>query len=185
MAANPRYWTTVLWAGLAAGVGDTLLALVLFQVSPVRIFQSVAAGLLGRDSFQGGVATAALGMFLHFFIATTAAAVYVAASTRLKLLLKPARALWAGLRRCRLLLHEPRRRPAVAGRRPWILLLVAADGRARASRRGADRARRALSPTPPFLPPPPSLPPPLRAPLRPRAPSPPPPSPPSIPKKRP
>ena len=56
--------------------------------SPARIYQSVAAGLLGRDSFQGGLATAALGMFLHFFIATTAAAVYVAASTRRKLLLK-------------------------------------------------------------------------------------------------
>ncbi len=78
----------MLWAGLAAGIGDTLLALGLFQVSPVRIYQSVAAGLLGRDSFQGGLATAALGMLLHFFIATTAAAVYVAASTRLKLLLK-------------------------------------------------------------------------------------------------
>ena len=77
----------MLWAGLAAGVGDTLLALLLFQVSPVRIYQSVAAGLLGRDSFQGGLATAALGMCLHFFIATTAAAAYVAASTRLKLLL--------------------------------------------------------------------------------------------------
>jgi hypothetical protein len=88
MATNPRYWTTVLWAGVAAGIGDTLLALVLFQVSPVRIYQSVAAGLLGRDSFQGGLATAALGMFLHFFIATTAAAVYLAASTRLKLLLQ-------------------------------------------------------------------------------------------------
>jgi hypothetical protein len=86
MATNSRYWTTVLWAGLAAGVGDTLLAILLFKVGPVRIYQSVAAGLLGRDSFQGGLASAALGMFLHFFIATTAAAVYVAASTRLKLL---------------------------------------------------------------------------------------------------
>jgi len=78
----------VLWAGFAAGVGDTLLAIALFRVGPVRIYQSVAAGLLGRDSFQGGLASAALGMFLHFFIATTAAAVYVAASTRLKLLLR-------------------------------------------------------------------------------------------------
>jgi len=88
MATNPRAWTTVLWAGLAAGVGDTLLAVLLFRVGPVRIYQSVAAGLLGRDSFEGGLASAALGMFLHFFIATTAAAVYVAASTRLELLLK-------------------------------------------------------------------------------------------------
>ena len=77
----------MLWAGFAAGVGDTLLAIALFHVGPVRIYQSVAAGLVGRDSFQGGLASAALGMFLHFFIATTAAAVYVAASTRLKLLL--------------------------------------------------------------------------------------------------
>ena len=88
MATNPRLWTTVLWCGVAAGIGDTLLALGLFRVDPVRIYQSVAAGLLGRDSFQGGLATAALGMFLHFFIATTAAAVFVAASTRLKLLLR-------------------------------------------------------------------------------------------------
>jgi len=88
MATNPRYWTTVLWAGLAAGVGDSVLALLLYPVSLVRIYQSVAAGLIGRDSFQGGLATAALGMFLHFFIATTAALCYVAASSRLKLLLK-------------------------------------------------------------------------------------------------
>jgi hypothetical protein len=87
MATNPRYWTTVLWAGFAAGLGDTVLAILLFRVGPVRIYQSVAAGLLGRDSFEGGLATAALGMFLHFFIATSAAAVYVAASSRLKLLL--------------------------------------------------------------------------------------------------
>ena len=78
----------MVWGGLAAGVGDSVLALVLYPVSLVRIYQSVAAGLLGRDSFQGGLATAALGMFLHFFIATTAALVYVALSSRLKLLLK-------------------------------------------------------------------------------------------------
>ena len=80
----------MLWGGLLAGVGDTLLALVLYRVSVVRIYQSIAAGLLGRDSFQGGLATAALGMFLHFFIATTAALVYVAASSRLKVLLAQA-----------------------------------------------------------------------------------------------
>ena len=34
--------------------------------------------------------TAALGMLLHFFIATTAAAVYIAASSRLKLLVAQA-----------------------------------------------------------------------------------------------
>jgi hypothetical protein len=85
-AFTRRSLSTVLWGGLAAGVGDTLLAILLFHVGPVRIYQSVAAGLFGRDSFQGGLATAALGMLLHFFIATTASFVYVAASTRLGLL---------------------------------------------------------------------------------------------------
>ena len=78
----------MLLGGLAAGVGDSVLALVLYPVSLVRIYQSVAAGLLGRDdAVQGGLATAALGMFLHFFIATTAAFAYVLASTRLRPLL--------------------------------------------------------------------------------------------------
>jgi hypothetical protein len=88
MTISWRAWTAVLWGGLAAGIGDSLLALILYPVGLVRIYQSIAAGLLGRDSFQGGLATAALGMFLHFFIATTAALVYVVASARLRLLLK-------------------------------------------------------------------------------------------------
>lgn len=77
--------------GLAAGVGDTLLAIGMHHVSPVRIYQSVASGLLGREAaFGGGLASAGLGMLLHFLIATTAAAVYVAASSRLKLLVERA-----------------------------------------------------------------------------------------------
>jgi len=83
----PRRWVTILLGGLAAGVGDTLLAFGMYRVSPVRIYQSVASGLLGREAaVSGGLATAGLGMLLHFFIATTAAAVYVLAATRLKLL---------------------------------------------------------------------------------------------------
>ncbi len=79
----------MLLGGIAAGVGDSVLALILYPVSLVRIYQSVAAGWLGRDAaVSGGLATAALGMFLHFFIATSAAFVYVVASSRLKLLLR-------------------------------------------------------------------------------------------------
>jgi hypothetical protein len=57
-------------------------------VSPVRILQSVASGLLGRDAYAGGAGTAALGAALHFVIALTACAVYYAASRRLGLLLR-------------------------------------------------------------------------------------------------
>jgi hypothetical protein len=85
-----RLASATLLGGLLAGVGDTLLAVLMYRVWPVLVYQSVAAGLLGRESFRGGLATAALGMLLHFFIATTAAAVYVAASTKLETLLKEA-----------------------------------------------------------------------------------------------
>jgi hypothetical protein len=42
------------------------------------------------SSFRGGLATAALGAFFHFLIATTAAAVFYLASRKLKLLVKHA-----------------------------------------------------------------------------------------------
>ncbi len=42
----------------------------------MRILQSVASGLLGKASFEGGMATAALGIALHFFIALSMSAVY-------------------------------------------------------------------------------------------------------------
>ena len=78
----------VAWGGLAVGVLDTLLAVGLFNVSPLVVYQSVAGGLLGRATYQGGWATAALGMFLHFFIATTAAAAYTSASLKLPALVR-------------------------------------------------------------------------------------------------
>jgi hypothetical protein len=46
----------------------------------------VAAGLLGEQAFHGGVGTWFLGMFLHFCIAFSAAAVYYAASRKLPFL---------------------------------------------------------------------------------------------------
>lgn len=45
-------------------------------VSPVRILQSVAAGLLGKASFTGGANTAALGLALHFLIVLMMAGAY-------------------------------------------------------------------------------------------------------------
>lgn len=77
----------VLLGGLAVGVLDLLDAFVFFGlrgVPPLRILQSIASGLLGRAAFQGGLATGLLGLALHFGIATTVAAVYYAASGRLR-----------------------------------------------------------------------------------------------------
>jgi hypothetical protein len=66
--------------GLIAGALDLLQACILFGWD---IPLAIAAGLLGRQAFQGGVAIYVLGVLLHFFIALSAAAVYYAASRKL------------------------------------------------------------------------------------------------------
>lgn len=80
---------TILAAGAVAGALDITAAIVIWAirgVHPVRILQSVASGLLGRAAFAGGLRTAALGLCLHFFIATTWATIYYVASRRLRIL---------------------------------------------------------------------------------------------------
>ena len=48
----------------------------------VIVYGGIAAGLLGKDAFAGGTATAALGLFLHFLIACGMGAVYWLACLR-------------------------------------------------------------------------------------------------------
>ena len=81
----------IFWGGLIAGTLDILAAFINLHrvgMSPERILQGIASGLLGRSSFRGGLATAALGLFCHFLIAFGAAAVYYAASHRLRVLVR-------------------------------------------------------------------------------------------------
>ena len=66
--------------GLAAGTLDLLHACILFGWD---IPLAIAAGLLGKKAFQGGAGTYVLGVALHYFIATSAAAIYYGASRRL------------------------------------------------------------------------------------------------------
>src|SRR5690242_4221921 len=77
----------ILLGGLTAGVLDAADALVAFKLvlgfDPVPIYQFVASGMLGPSAFQGGAATALLGLAIHFLIAFTAASVFVLASTRI------------------------------------------------------------------------------------------------------
>lgn len=76
----------ILYGGLVVGTLDILDAIAFWGLSkgvaPIRIFQSVAAGLLGRSSMQGGLPTALLGALLHFFIACSIVSVYYLASQR-------------------------------------------------------------------------------------------------------
>jgi hypothetical protein len=80
----------VLAGGLVAGALDILYACVFWGVRrgvPARrIFQSVAAGVLGKATFDGGVQTAALGLALHFFIAISMAVAYYLVARRWPLL---------------------------------------------------------------------------------------------------
>jgi len=77
---------------LTVGTLDLLDAFVFFGLrsgrQPVQILQGIAAGLLGRASFDGGMATALLGFLLHFFIAFSIVAVYLAASRHLPVLVE-------------------------------------------------------------------------------------------------
>jgi len=79
------------WAGLLAGLLDISTAFVeaaLERKSPIYLLQAIAGGWLGEDSFHDGLASAALGLFFHFLIAFTAAAVFYMAATKLAFLKK-------------------------------------------------------------------------------------------------
>lgn len=60
---------TALLACLVAGTLDITGAIVtsgMHGVPALRVVQSVASGLLGKDAYAGGLGTAALGLALHF-----------------------------------------------------------------------------------------------------------------------
>jgi hypothetical protein len=90
---------TILTAGIICGVLDALSAIAVsayFGAAPLRVFQGIAVGLLGRTAaLQGGASTALLGLFLHFIVATGASAVYYFASRSLPVMID--RALLCGV----------------------------------------------------------------------------------------
>lgn len=71
--------------GSIAGTIDLLQACILFGWDIPLV---IAAGLLGRQAFQGGAGTYVLGVLLHFFIAFSVTAIYYAASRRLRFLIE-------------------------------------------------------------------------------------------------
>lgn len=91
---RPRALDTILFGGLVIGILDGLFALVFYGLilgaKTLRIFQSVAAGLLGSASYEGGAGTFLLGILLHFVVATCIAAVFYFASLKFPALLRHA-----------------------------------------------------------------------------------------------
>jgi uncharacterized membrane protein YagU involved in acid resistance len=82
----------MLAAGLVAGVLDIVNAIAFWRLyagtGATAILQSVAAGLLGKEAFAGGAATAALGLLVHLLIMCAMAAVYWLAARRWRWMLE-------------------------------------------------------------------------------------------------
>jgi hypothetical protein len=96
-SASPQFGKAVALCCLIAGtldISDALIFYGLRGVSPIRLLQNIASGLLGRASFTQGTRSAILGLLLHYFIATTVATIYIFASHRLPLSRHPF--LWGG-----------------------------------------------------------------------------------------
>jgi len=92
---RPRAFDTILYGGLVVGILDMLFAFTFYglilRAPPLRIFQSVAAGVFGRTAaYEGGVKTFILGILLHFVVATCIATVYFLASRVLPILIRHA-----------------------------------------------------------------------------------------------
>ncbi len=88
MNTNKPALRDILLGGFCAGLADFLFATTMAVVngkSPLRPWQGVAGGLLGKDALAGGVATAVLGAALHFFIAIAAAALLYLLVRRVRL----------------------------------------------------------------------------------------------------
>jgi uncharacterized protein YacL len=83
-------WATIVLGALLLGTTDLLFATLFWRigygVSATRVMQSVARGVLGAASFEGGMPTALLGAVLHYTIALGMAATYYLVSRKLHVL---------------------------------------------------------------------------------------------------
>jgi hypothetical protein len=83
----------ILWGGLICGVLDISSAVIISLAnkgSPIRMLQGIAGAVLGPVTFEGGFATAALGLAIHFGVAFAATAIFYWLSRRI-----PAMVEWA------------------------------------------------------------------------------------------
>jgi hypothetical protein len=94
LQGNSRAGRAIFWGGLICGIMDMTAACIFYGVlrgrPPIRIMQSVATGVLGAASYDGHIATAALGLLLHFVIAFSAATVFYFASRKLPIMTRHA-----------------------------------------------------------------------------------------------
>jgi hypothetical protein len=83
MAASNGALKAIVAGGVIGGAIDILYAILASGAKGVgagRVLQSVASGLLGRSAYDGGAATAILGLVLHFAMVIAMAALFVSAA---------------------------------------------------------------------------------------------------------
>jgi uncharacterized membrane protein YagU involved in acid resistance len=90
---RPRALEVIPAGGVLVGIFDLVFAFTFYGIflkaAALRIFQSVAAGILGRPAaIEGGLKTFFLGILLHFLVATCIATVYYLVSLVLPLVLR-------------------------------------------------------------------------------------------------
>ena len=78
-------------AGLIIGSTDVIIyhwfiTSVLGGVPLITVYQYIASGALGESAFAGGIATALLGVLIHFFNAFIVAGVFILSANRIALL---------------------------------------------------------------------------------------------------
>jgi hypothetical protein len=88
---NFRALRTIVTAGLVVGALDISSAFVIWWQRGVALqhgLQGIAGGLLGAKSYQGGLATAGLGLAIHFFVAFVVVSIFYLASRKIRFLTK-------------------------------------------------------------------------------------------------
>jgi hypothetical protein len=84
MTSVAKSFTRILWIGLVAGTLDITENIVFnaFRgITPWRIFQFIASGLIDGRSFQLGWASVGLGVLIHYAIALIWTAIFYIAAT--------------------------------------------------------------------------------------------------------
>lgn len=80
---KPRLLPAIVAGGAIAGTFDLTAAFISFGMNVPR---RIAAGLIGARAIEGGTPAWILGVFLHYFIAFSAATIYCLASRKLPFL---------------------------------------------------------------------------------------------------
>ncbi len=143
-----RAFDTIVLGGLTAGALDILDAFVVTAISggtPMRVLHAIASGVLGRAAYEGGLPAAALGLALHFGIATGVATTFYLASLKMPALFAAPGVVRIAVRAGRVGVHVPGRlaghlRAAVC--RPRVSSVGQPARHSHVRRRPADRAHR-------------------------------------------